>query len=91
MPCSCCAACSRAGIYRPRSGWRELALVAAGANALMAVVLIFALHALGDWVALDKVAQLWRLALLVAGGAAVYSSVCWLLGLRPRDLRARLG
>jgi putative peptidoglycan lipid II flippase len=81
----------KAGIYRPSSGWRELALVAAGANALMAVVLIFALHELGDWVALGKVAQLWRLALLVAGGAAVYSSVCWLLGLRPRDLRARLG
>ena len=34
----------KAGIYRPRSGWRELALVAAGANALMTVVLIFALH-----------------------------------------------
>jgi hypothetical protein len=29
------------------------------------------------------------LALLVAGGAAVYSSVCAVLGLRPRDLRAR--
>jgi len=55
------------------------------------VVLIFALHELGDWVALGKLAQLWRLALLVAGGAAVYSSVCWLLGLRPRDLRAHLG
>jgi len=81
----------KAGIYRPRAGWRELALVAAGANALMAVVLIFALHELGDWVALGKLAQLWRLALLVAGGAAVYSSVCWLLGLRPRDLRAHLG
>jgi putative peptidoglycan lipid II flippase len=81
----------KAEIYRPRAGWRELALVAAGANALMAVVLIFALHELGDWVALGKLAQLWRLALLVAGGAAIYSSVCWLLGLRPRDLRAHLG
>jgi putative peptidoglycan lipid II flippase len=78
----------RSGVYRPRSGWRELALVAAGANTLMAVVLIFALHALGDWVALGKLAQIGRLVLLVAGGAAVYASVCWLLGLRPRDLRA---
>ena len=42
------------GIYRPRSGWRELALVAVGANALMAVVLIYALHTLGDWLALGK-------------------------------------
>jgi hypothetical protein len=25
----------------------------------------------------------------VAGGAATYFAVCWLLGLRPRDLRAR--
>jgi putative peptidoglycan lipid II flippase len=80
----------KTGIYRPREGWRELVLVAAGANALMAVVLIFALHALGDWVALGKLAQVGRLLLLVAVGAAVYTSVCWLLGLRPRDLRARV-
>ncbi len=57
----------------------------------MAVVLIFALQEVGDWLALGKLAQLGRLVLLVAGGAAVYSSVCWLLGLRPRDLRARVG
>ena len=55
----------------------------------MAAVLIYALHTLGDWVALGKLAQVARLLLLVAGGAAVYSSVCWLLGLRLRDLRAR--
>jgi putative peptidoglycan lipid II flippase len=79
----------RTGVYRPRAGWRELALVAAGANALMAIVLIVALHLLGNWLALDKLAQVERLALLVAGGALVYFSVCWLLGLRPRDLRAR--
>ena len=81
----------KTGIYRPSAGWRELGLVAAGANALMAVVLIFALHATGDWLAVGKLAQLGRLTLLVAGGAAVYATVCWLLGLRPRDLRARVG
>jgi putative peptidoglycan lipid II flippase len=78
----------KSGNYRPRAGWRELALVAAGANALMAVVLIVALRALGDWLTIGKLAQLERLGLLVAGGAAIYLSVCWLLGLRPRDLRA---
>jgi putative peptidoglycan lipid II flippase len=78
----------KSGIYRPRAGWRDLALVVTAANVLMAVVLLAVLHALGDWLELGRLARLGRLGLFVAGGAAVYLSVCAVLGLRPRDLRA---
>jgi len=79
----------KSGVYRPRAGWRDLALVVTAANVLMAVVLLALLEALGDWLDLGRLARLGRLGLLVAGGAAVYVSVCGVLGLRPRDLRAR--
>ena len=79
----------KSGVYRPRPGWRELALVVTAASLLMTVVLLAVLHALGDWLELGRVARLGRLALLVAGGAGLYAFVCAVLGLRPRDLRAR--
>jgi len=79
----------KSGVYRPRAGWRDLALVVAAATALMAVVLLVVLHALGDWLGLGRLERVGWLALLVVGGAVVYASACAVLGLRPRDLRAR--
>ena len=79
----------KGGVYRPRPGWRELVLVVAAASLLMTVALLGALHVFGDWLELGRLARVGRLALLVTGGGAVYVLVCAVLGLRPRDLRAR--
>jgi putative peptidoglycan lipid II flippase len=79
----------KSGVYRPRAGWRDLALVVGAAALSMTVVLLVLLHSLGDWLVLGRLARLGRLGALVAGGAAVYALVCAVLGLRPRDLRAR--
>jgi putative peptidoglycan lipid II flippase len=79
----------KSGVFRPRSGWRHLALVVVAGSLAMAVVLLVLLHMLGDWLVLGRLARLGRLGALVAGGAALYVLVCVVLGLRPRDLRAR--
>ena len=77
------------GVYRARAGWRPLVAQILVANAVMAGALIAALRAIGDWSALGKLERAGALALLVAGGAAVYFGAAWALGLRPGALRAR--
>jgi len=83
------AGLSKAGIYRARPGWRALWLQVLAGNAVMTLALLVAVHRVGDWFEMGELARIGTLAALVAGGAAIYFAVCWLLGLRPRALRAR--
>jgi peptidoglycan biosynthesis protein MviN/MurJ (putative lipid II flippase) len=55
----------------------------------MALVLIAALMQAGDWLLMSRVQRLGTLALVIGAGAAVYFGVCWLLGMRPRELRLK--
>ena len=77
------------GVYRARTGWRPLLTQILAGNVVMAVSLLVALQAIGDWSLLGKLERTGMLAAVVCGGAAVYFGVAWMLGLRPDALRAR--
>ena len=79
----------RSRVYRPARGWRALWVQSLVANAAMAVVLVAALMQAGDWLLMSRAERLGTLALIIGAGAAVYFGVCWLLGLRPRELRLK--
>jgi putative peptidoglycan lipid II flippase len=79
----------KTGVYRAGEGWRRLLLRVLGGSAAMTLGLFTAVAALGSWSAMDQLERAAVLALLVAGGGAVYFAVCFGLGLRPRELRLR--
>ena len=79
----------RNGIYRARPGWAALAWRVAVPSALMALVLAAGLGATGDWFAMSTLERIARLAAFVFGGAAVYFLACYLVGLRPSELRMK--
>jgi putative peptidoglycan lipid II flippase len=79
----------RSGVYRARPGWRALWLQALAGNAALALALVVALRRVGDWAALGELERIGVLALLVLGGAGIYFAAAFVLGLRPRALRAR--
>jgi putative peptidoglycan lipid II flippase len=79
----------RSRVYRPRAGWRALWTQVLAANAAMTVALLAGLAWAGDWLVMGRIERLGRLAVLVGGGAGVYFAVCWLLGMRPRELRLK--
>jgi putative peptidoglycan lipid II flippase len=79
----------KSGVYRPARGWGALWARSLGANGAMALVLIVALVQAGDWLLMSRTERLGTLALVIAAGAAVYFGVCWLLGMRPRELRLK--
>jgi len=81
----------RRGLYVPMPGWPGFA-----GRLLVALVALAAVLWLGnrqiDWTAMQSawVLRAALLAGLIAGGAAVYGAVLWLLGFRPRDFVARV-
>lgn len=75
------------GVYRAGPGWTALAWRVALPSGVMALALLAALDALGDWVAMGTALRIAALAALVAGGAAVYFAACYLVGMRMRELR----
>ena len=79
----------RSGVYRPRSGWRELFALVVGANIVMSGALYMALERFGDWLAHGVARTHHGFAALVCGAALVYFAVCYLFGLRVGDLRMR--
>jgi putative peptidoglycan lipid II flippase len=79
----------KSGVYRARSGWRGLWFQALAGNAVLALVLLVALRRLGDWFVMSELERIGALTLLVVGGAATYFAAAFVLGLRPRALRAR--
>jgi len=79
------------GVYRARVGWRSLALRVSVASVVMALVLEAGRAYAGDWFGMSTMQRVGSLAGLVCGGAAVYFLVCYLLGMRLRELRMKSG
>jgi putative peptidoglycan lipid II flippase len=75
------------GVYRPSGRWRKLLPQVAAANVAMAAFLWWAAGDWSDWSTWAAHDRVLRIALCVAGGAALYFAVLWALGLRYRDLR----
>lgn len=76
----------RRGLYVPAPGWRSFIVKVVIALAVLAVILWFAGRQI-DWTAMqgEWALRAALLAGLIAGGAAVYVAVLWMLGFRPRD------
>ncbi|HEY7739321.1 MAG TPA: murein biosynthesis integral membrane protein MurJ [Steroidobacteraceae bacterium] len=76
------------GVYTPSGNWRRLLpQVLFGSVAMAAFLWWFS----GDWMAwnaLGAADKAWRMAVAVAGGAAVYFAALALGGLRPRHLKS---
>jgi len=76
----------RQQVYRPRPGWRPLAVRVIAANAVMVAVLLFGVGDIDSWFGLDWTRRALKLAALLVLGAASYFAVWWLLGGRLQDL-----
>ena len=81
----------RDGIFTAESGWPLFALRLLLANVVMGLLLWWARGEMGQWYALDAAGRALHLALLIAGGGAVYLTLLLLLGIRPRQLLGRRG
>ena len=77
----------RAGIYRPRPGWRAVWLRTAAATLAMAAALRWWVPEPGFWLDAEGWPRALELGAAVAGGALLYALVLFVLGLRPGDLR----
>jgi len=77
------------GVYRPGPGWWSLAWRVAVPSVVMALALHFGSASAGDWVAMGTTQRVASLAALVCGGGALYFLACFLVGLRPRELRMK--
>ncbi len=76
----------RQAIYQPQPGWRGFALRVLGANVAMGLILWTGAGELARWLDASAGSRAGYLALLVAGGAAVYLAALWLCGVRFRTL-----
>jgi putative peptidoglycan lipid II flippase len=77
------------GVYRAGPGWIALAARVAVPSAAMALALAAGQSLAGDWFAMSTLERVASLAALVGGGAAVYFLACYLVGLRPSELRMK--
>lgn len=77
----------RAGVYQRVPGWTRHWARLALACAAMVAVLLLGRWCWPDWTHVSVMARAWHLAVLVAGGAAVYVGALFALGFRLRDLR----
>ncbi|MBX3702667.1 MAG: murein biosynthesis integral membrane protein MurJ [Steroidobacteraceae bacterium] len=76
------------GVYTPSATWRRLLPQVLLASAAMAAFLWWASGDWSAWNGLRAAEKAWRMALTVAGGAAVYFAALWVGGLRPRHLKS---
>jgi putative peptidoglycan lipid II flippase len=79
----------RRGIYRPGPGWLQFGARLAVALGVLAGVLAAAAGTPADWIGATLGQRVARLALICAGGGAVYFAALWLLGFRLRDFNRR--
>jgi len=77
----------RVGVYERQPGWgrflRQLAVAGIGMVVVVLALLIF----WQGWTAWPWWERVWKLAVVVGSGAAVYAALLWLQGIRPRHLR----
>jgi putative peptidoglycan lipid II flippase len=83
------AGLKRSEVYVAGAGWMGLTWRVAAAGAVMAVALVAALAAAGDWFLMGTLTRIGSLAAFVCGGAAVYFAACYSLGLRPSAFHIR--
>lgn len=74
------------GVYRPKSGWGAFALRVLTANVLMALLLLWGRGELSLWLEWDLYQRVWKLGLLIGGGAVTYFLALSMMGLRVRAL-----
>jgi putative peptidoglycan lipid II flippase len=73
-------------VYRPRAGWRALALRVAFANLLMAAVLWLGAGQIEQWLQRSAWERALHLALWIAAGAMTYLLALWLSGMKLHQL-----
>jgi putative peptidoglycan lipid II flippase len=78
----------KAGVYAPSPGWAGLIARIVVANVLMAALLWWIAGDLEDWMLAPTTVRVWRCALCVGAGAAVYFASLYAMGLRYRHLMA---
>jgi putative peptidoglycan lipid II flippase len=78
----------RSGVYQPGDGWQRFGLQIGLAALCMGALLWWLAGDLTAWLDLGLQGRVWRLAGLIAAGAAVYFTILLLSGLRPRQLSA---
>lgn len=76
--------------FVPRPGWGRFTMQVLAASALLAVFLMWATMAL-PWLAMysEKLKRIGALALVIAGGSAIYFVAIWAAGLNLRQLLRR--
>lgn len=77
----------RVGVYEMQPGWRRFLRQLAVAAIGMTVVVLALLAFWQGWTAWPWWERVWKLAVVVGSGAAVYAALLWLQGIRPRHLR----
>ena len=77
----------RAGVYQRQRGWLRHLLRLGVACAAMMLVLLAGRWLWPDWDTVASFTRVWRLAVLVVAGGAVYLAALVATGLRLRDLR----
>ena len=79
----------RGGVFEPQPGWKKFAAQLAVALTAMGLVLWFATGSTESWLEGSVWARVARLAILVAGGSAVYFAALWLCGIRVAHFAKR--
>lgn len=79
----------RDGVYRAEPGWGVFAFRTIAATLAMAAVVLYFAGPLTEWMALDGIGRIWRLALLILGALAVYFGALFALGLRYGHISTR--
>ena len=77
----------RAGVSRPRPGWRRFLLQVVVATAVMLVLLDYFTVPVSAWLEAGTWQRLAWLSVAIAGGLAAYAGTLFAAGLRPADLR----
>lgn len=74
-------------LFEPQSGWlRFLVKIALAATLMAATVWALGTH-WSDWSAWHFGSRIWRLALLIGAGVAIYGLSLLAMGVRPRDFK----
>jgi len=81
----------RRAVYNPLPGWWLYLTRIAVAVIAMGAAVWFSAQFLGPWTGIAVGQRVWRLALLLVEGLAVYAAVLAVLGMRPRHLRPAVG
>ena len=76
------------GVYVPAVGWSRLMLQVGAAAVGMWALLLWLSPALDWWVGADRLDRVLWLAGLIVAAAGMYFALLWLVGIRPRHLRA---